>query len=128
MVGTDALDTDGATMWLNLKTSGPVGDSAHCFKKYTVLHEIGHVLGFYHEHQHPQLGTDIFNKNVVIADLMSSKFNDRRKAEEFYNKNFANPRIYLKDRAKYPFDKDSVMKYRYMVICCVSVLSCSDYH
>lgn len=99
-------------MWLNLKVSGPVADSAHCYKKYTVLHETGHVIGIYHEHQHPQLGTNIFNKNVVIADLMKlPKYRNRRKAERFYDINFASPG----NPSKHPFDKDSVMKYRSVV-------------
>ncbi len=86
------------------------------YKKYTVLHETGHALGFGHEHQHPDLSTDVFKEDTVIGDLMSlMKFNDEKKAREFYDINYNKPARYAKDAVTFPFDKDSVMRYWYGV-------------
>ncbi len=43
-------------------------DSAGVLLEATILHEFGHALGFYHEHQHPQI-TLVWNEATVIAEL-----------------------------------------------------------
>ena len=62
------IEKDQCTMVLNLDELGPVGETAENYKKYTVRHEAGHALGFDHEHQHPDLSTDIFNEDQIIDD------------------------------------------------------------
>lgn len=95
-------------MILNLNSNGPHG--GYHFKKYTVLHETGHVLGFYHEHQHPSIGSEGFcDENVVVNDLGKEVFpGDQTKAQVFYDNNFASSMIY---QTGFPFDRDSAMMY-----------------
>ena len=102
----------GAIMHLNLfDANGPLDSTKHLMKKYDVLHETGHLLGFYHEHQHP-IATDIFKEDIVIRDLMElypKIFNSKEAAYRFYDINFKKPKTRLD--YSHPFDKDSVMKY-----------------
>ena len=87
--------------------TGP--STAHCKKKYEVLHETGHVLGFYHEHQRSD---NIYNEDTVVQDLMKfDSINSEEAAYKFYDLNFKKPKLLLLDQTHYPFDKDSVMKY-----------------
>ncbi len=102
-------------MKLNLYVTGHRKDPQK-YKKCTVLHETGHALGFGHEHQHPDLSTDVFKEDTVVDDLMGlMKFEDRDKAIEFYDINYKIPSRYEKDAVTFPFDKDSVMRYGYGV-------------
>jgi Astacin (Peptidase family M12A) len=43
-------------------------DGSGALEEATILHEFGHALGLYHEHQHPQI-TLQWNEATVIADL-----------------------------------------------------------
>jgi hypothetical protein len=79
--------------------------------KYTVLHETGHALGFFHEHQHPKLGKCVFNEDEVIKDL--KKMPEIKNAEKFYEQNFEEPiQVWKSKDQSYPFDPNSVMKYK----------------
>ena len=115
----DSESTIGKTadpyMRLKLTRYGPVEKNKHFLKKYEVLHETGHLLGLYHEHQHSELGENIFNEDIVVQDLQAC-YPDKKAATESYNRNFKAPKKLLDDPLKYPFDKNSVMKYRYVCI------------
>lgn len=92
-------------MQLDLTVTGP---NAENYKKWTVLHETGHALGFGHEHQHPD-HDDIFNEDTVI-DYLEKHFYDRERATEYYDRNFKYQE--KEDDAEiFPFDKESVMRY-----------------
>ena len=93
-----------ATMLLNLQDGPKAAGNPHHHKKYTVLHETGHALGIYHEHQHPDIGTDIFHKAIVEKDI-------KKEGTNFYAKNFGKM-AKKNDRNIYPFHKHSVMMYR----------------
>ena len=92
-----------ATMRLNLQDGPKAAGDVHQHKKYTVLHETGHALGFYHEHQHPDIGTDIFNKVDVMKDTSCS--------DKFYKKNFGKIEE-VKSNNGFRYNKHSVMMYR----------------
>ena len=92
------------TMLLNLYDDPKGAINPHHYKKYIVLHETGHALGFHHEHQHPDIGTDIFIRDKIMSDI-STNVGDK---DKFYEENFG---VKAK-KNEYPFDKHSVMMYR----------------
>ena len=101
-------------MNLNLNENGPNHEKPQNYKKYLVLHVTGHALGFQHGHQHPAFGEDIFHKDIVMQCLMFSHGILPAKAEHFYRINFS-IKAPSNQTPQCPPDKDSVMKYRYMV-------------
>ncbi len=82
------------------------------YNKYLVLHETGHALGLYHDHQHPD-ADDILDKEAAISDLLQGQIKGKKKAEaeEFYTNNFAKSTIPVYDVDGYGYDPDSVMRY-----------------
>ena len=78
------------------------------FNKYLVLHETGHALGLFHEHQHPD-AVDIFDKAEVIKDLEESYGISSSEAKESYEINFEKSE--KRDKDEYAYDPDSVMRY-----------------
>ena len=107
----ESVKKEKCTMQLDLSVTGP-GPNPENYKKWTVLHETGHALGFGHEHQHPDHATDIFNEDVVIDYLKNHVFYDRKKATQFFDKNYKNQGK-EDDAIIFPFDKESVMRYWY---------------
>ena len=94
---------DEATMYLKLQDGPKAAKNPYCYKKYTVLHETGHALGFYHEHQHPDFDADIFNKDIVMKDTGCD--------DEFYKENFGKI-AQVKSNNGFRYNKHSVMMYR----------------
>ena len=100
------VDRKECTMQLNLTVMGPKQATAENYKKWTVLHEAGHALGFGHEHQHPD-HPDLFDEGAIIKYLTDEVFYDEEKATRFYNINYKYVEA-SKDTIVRPFDKDSV--------------------
>lgn len=85
---------------------------ARNFIKYSVLHQAGHALGFFHEHQHPIFhGKDVFNEAKIIEDLMKEFGFPKDKAILFYRENFESKETKDAGQEYYPFDRDSIMRY-----------------
>ena len=112
-------DRSKCTMMLNIGVMGRWPKDPDNYKKYTVLHEAGHALGFGHEHQHPNLSGDTFNKETVISDLTYNFAQctstvgktPKERAKEFYRVNIE--KFNSGDGWNSEFDQNSVMKYRY---------------
>lgn len=70
---------------------------SHCLNKRNVLHEIGHVLGFHHEHSRPDRDNyvDILYENVQGDQI-----------ENFFKRPYAAVNLY-----HVPYDYESIMHY-----------------
>ncbi len=79
--------------------------------KYNVLHETGHALGLFHEHQHPD-AVDIYDREAVIKDIKDLKGKSEIEAEEYYKKNFEKSEKRDEDEDEKKYDPDSVMRYK----------------
>ncbi len=74
----------------------------------TALHEIGHTLGFPHEHQNPKAGIE-WNRNAVIDFFRQDPNNWPPEQTEFNILRQINP----KEVDGSDWDKDSIMHYRF---------------
>ncbi len=80
-LGTDALKIAGPSMYLSRIYDLPL-DGAE-FKR-VVLHEFGHALGMYHEHQSPAaLSAIVWNQDVVYKEMGGPPNNWSRSLVEF---------------------------------------------
>ncbi len=101
-VGRDVLDqgTNERTMNFGWRLSGPGEDLD------TAVHEIGHTLGFPHEHQNPHAGI-VWNEEAVYAALAGSpNFWSRQKTFDNIIKKIAPDTVQGSS-----WDPDSVMHY-----------------
>jgi hypothetical protein len=69
-------DTNGETMTLGVKPADP---NLHAM----VLHEFGHALGLYHEHQHPDAG--IAWDKAALRRYLSTRFSEEERAHPDYD-------------------------------------------
>ncbi|MCZ6835789.1 MAG: hypothetical protein O7G85_08450 [Planctomycetota bacterium] len=104
-LGTDnmsILDIDQATMDLGVLLIDGFPQEK---KRFAILHEFGHVLGFTHEHQNPNR-TFMWNEEVVRKELAG--------VPTFWPSNRIEANIFrfTNDSSK-PFDRKSVMMYAF---------------
>ncbi len=101
--------------WVGTKAKGHapsmqlcLTETSHEFNKYLVLHETGHALGLFHEHQHPD-ADDIFDRKATITGLEESRGMSSSDAKQYYEHNYE--KSTERDKDGYDYDLDSVMRY-----------------
>jgi hypothetical protein len=96
-LGTESKrqDADKPTMLINFKNGMNTGSAA------TILHEFGHALGLYHEHQHPENTLDL-NMSQIYPALASQS--DREGVD--YNMKKITEGV-----VSAPYDQKSIMHY-----------------
>jgi len=98
LIGTDALQrikNGKKTMNFSVPLKG---------KKYIALHEIGHALGFPHEHQNPN-SPIVWNKQAVYSEMKTQGWK-----EETVDHNILDPH---RGFPGFPFDPQSIMNYEF---------------
>lgn len=117
-IGTDATKSkDKTTMKLCLKPADYL-PKPHHYIKYTVLHETGHALGFKHEHQCPTQGNGLDRKKIIsyLTSLYGISKDRADRAESRYERDYKPADVSTThDLLEFPFDKDSVMIYWYVM-------------
>ncbi|MEO0445102.1 MAG: M12 family metallopeptidase [Verrucomicrobiota bacterium] len=101
LLGTEAEASDGASMNLAIHRS-----SRESYLKSTILHEFGHALGLYHEHQNPEKRFQ-WNEQAVIEDCKRIGWTDERIQKNIL-RSLTNPTLTLHPSE---FDRESVMLY-----------------
>lgn len=102
-LGIEAQQVDKKKHTMELNLNSCVGDHK---KKYTILHEFGHVLGLVHEHQHPRY-LEVMDK--FLSDPGTMACWNMKKLSEF-QRQFGSLNKRRLNFERNP-DKDSIMHY-----------------
>ena len=108
------MDKMKDTMELDVHTNITADEKGQNYKKHLVIHEFGHALGLFHEHQRSDFWTnvhdfiDIKKMQESIKAHLGKKMSDLE-FEEYWKNQWAEAETPVAGKTTY--DRDSIMHY-----------------